>query len=239
MSKITTQDCKEFLKKELNLESTINLKRLRKYKDNDGCYIREFSTESNSIYLIKELSDGTLVLNNEQNSIIEKKHTEFNAKKLLKEVIKKLENYDEDVMEKLFNKVDKMNSDDKMKIANEFYFFFPDGVYENESKYVTEGLKTKMLRYEENIPKSFCIYFYDSFNSDPDLYLSDIVSKLIPSYFEKVDEYNFELDPYDNRTPKNITIEDVINMFENFGFKYKNDPEYGEEQCFLKKLRLK
>lgn len=108
---------------------------------------------------------------------------------------------------------------------------------------ITNGLQTPMLRKRGDYgTESFCFTFNDSLDSDPDLYLSDILKKIIPSYFDKVDEYNFEINVYDKKTPKNIkemTIENVINILEDLGFKYKNNSEYGDEQCMLFKLGLK
>lgn len=250
MSKITTQDCKEFLEDTLG-KPTNTMKRLRKYKDTDGLYIREFLIDNTEIHLIKEMSDGSLILHNgELRSNLNTKK-EFDSKKVLKSFLKILEednedDYDEDdyvePIVKIWNKIKKFTKEEQTKLAGEFTFFFPDNVYNNNKSKITNGLQTPMVRKGDYGTESFCFTFNDSLDSDPDLYLSDILKKIIPSYFDKVDEYNFEIDIYDKKTPKNvkeITIEDVINIMEDLGFKYKNNSEYGDEQCMLFKLGLK
>ena len=56
---------------------------------------------------------------------------------------------------------------------------------------------------------------------------------------KKVDENIFEINP--KKANKDITINDVIKLFDSLGFSYKSCPEfYGEEHdCMLKQLKLK
>ncbi len=237
MTEITTKDCKDFLNKELNIDIK-NLKRIKKYKDKDGLFIREFSTGTEEIYCVKELENGTLIL------LDKKPENIFNAKKFLKSFIKELENQNDfGVMGKILNKVKNFNEVEKLKIANEFFFFFPDNVYNNNIEFINNGLNTKMIRTSDGFNECFCICFYDSLNSEPDLYLTDIVKELVPEYFDKVDEYFYELDWFNKKNENeilNLTIKDVIEILEKHGFKYKNNKDFDEEEwCMLKKLNLK
>ncbi len=100
-----------------------------------------------------------------------------------------------------------------------------------------------MIRTSDGFNECFCICFYDSLNSEPDLYLTDIVKELVPEYFDKVDEYFYELDWFNKKNENeilNLTIKDVIEILEKHGFKYKNNKDFDEEEwCMLKKLNLK
>jgi len=245
MAKITTEDCKHFIKNHFGLTSTVSIKRDRKYKDANGDYIREFKFNTSDSCLIKEDQSGKLSILDTMEVVSRPKAEpkEFNAKAFLKKHIKKLENrdYDDDddsPLEVFMKETKNLSAEDKVKVANEFSFFFPDETYNNETRYIKDGLNTPMIgdnEYTSNA--SFNLWFYDSLNSEPDFYVSDILRGILPEYMDKVDEYHFELD----RTPftKNLTIGDVIVLLEHMGFRYKNDPEWGDCQCMLAKLNLK
>ena len=177
------------------------------------------------------------------SDIVEKNKSEpqeFNAKKFLKKYIKKLENDDDyDTMDNFMKETAALSSENKVKVANEFYFYFPDMSYHNEIQYVVNGLDTPMIGNNgfHGSSTSFCIWFYDSLDSEPDLYVSDILNEVLPSYFDKVDEYHFEID--ETSFTKTMTIKYMIELLEHLGFKYKNHPEAGEEGCMLAKLNLK
>lgn len=245
MSKITTEDCKNFIKNHFGLTSTVSIKRDRKYKDANGDYIREFKFNTSDSCLIKEDKSGQLSILDAGDIVARPKAEpkEFNAKAFLKKHIKKMENrdYDDDddsPLDVFIKETKNLSDEDKVKVANEFCFFFPDETYDNETRYVKDGLNTLMIgdnEYTSNA--SFNLWFYDSLNSEPDLYVSDILRGILPDYIDKVDEYHFEL----NTTPftKTLTIGDIIVLLEHLGFRYKNDPEWEDQQCMLVKLNLK
>lgn len=245
MSKITTEDCKSFIKNHFGLTSTVSIKRGRKYKDSNGDYIREFTFNTSDNCLVKEVKSGQLSILEDIAAVARPKAEpkEFNAKAFMKKHIKKLENrdYDDDdesPLDIFVRETKNLSEENKVKVANEFYFFFPDETYDNETKYVKDGLNTPMIGdndYTSNA--SFNLWFYDSFKSEPDLYVSSILSGILPDYIDKVDEYHFEL----RKTPftKTLTIGDLIVLLEHLGFSYKNDPDWEDQQCMLVKLNLK
>jgi hypothetical protein len=241
MSKITTEDCKNYIKDRFGLTSTVNIKRDRKYKDGNGDVIRVFKFNDETC-LIKEDVLGHLSVVNESD-IVEKPKSdepkEFNAKKFIKKNIKHLENDEgddeEEAMAIFMKETARLSLEDKVKVANEFYFYFPYETYNNMSKFITKGLDTPILIDGKD---SLCIVFYDSLDSEPDLYVSDILKEILPEYFDKVDEYHFEVDS--NDFTKKLSITDMIELLQHYGFTYKNSTEYLDTNgCMLKKLNLK
>lgn len=233
MSKITTEDCKEFLIKTLNLPSTLKIKRLKKYKDTDGLYLRDFSDENGKNYTLKELADGSLSFRD--SSHIQNNPPQFNTKKFLKQIIKKLENGDDDeVIEKYIKQIQGFSPEDKKKLASEFTFFFPNDTYHNEIDTVDQGINTLMIKEHH----SYCINFYDNTESDPDLYLTDILRAILPEFFDKVDEYHFEIEAYSkNNSINSMTIKNTINLLEDLGFSYNPKSRYDEE-CMLSVMNI-
>lgn len=231
MSKITTEDCKNFIKQNFGLTTTVNIKRDRKYKDANGDIIRVFKINDTDTYLIKEDNQGQLSLVTED--MIEQKEKIFNAKAFLRKYLKKFSDDEDDGIESMHEFIaegERLSKEDKSKIANEFYYCFPL-VYENDMDSVTNGLDTPMLRDDKYGPLSYGIFFHNSLKSDPELYLDEIVTVIIPKFFE------MRL----NNQNKDMTINDVIKLFDSLGFSYKNCPEfYGDEDdCMLKHLNLK
>jgi hypothetical protein len=239
MSKITTEDCKNFIKQHFGLTTTVNIKRDRKYKDANGDVIRVFKINETDIYLIKEDNQGQLSLVSE--TMIEQKEKLFNAKAFLRKYLKKFSDDEDDGIESMDEFIaegERLSKEDKVKIANEFYYCFPL-VYENDMDSVTNGLDTPMFRSGKYGTQCYGIFFHNSLKSDPELYLDEIVRVIIPKFFEKVDENIFEMTP--NKQNKDMTINDVITLFDSLGFSYKSCPEfYGDEDdCMLKHLNLK
>jgi hypothetical protein len=243
MTKITTEDCKNFIKEHFGLTSTVNIKRDRKYKDGNGDVIREFSIEGYANCFIRENKNGDLSIINADEIVAKSVESEglkeFNAKKFIKKNIKRLENDEgddeEEAMAIFMKETARLSLEDKVKVANEFYFYFPYETYNNMSKFITNGLDTPMLIDGKD---SLCIVFYDSLDSEPDLYVSDILKEILPEYFDKVDEYHFEVDS--NDFTKKLSITDMLELLQHYGFTYKNSTEYLDTNgCMLKKLNLK
>lgn len=238
MSKITTEDCKNFIKDHFGLTSTVNIKRDRKYKDNNGDIIRVFIVNGLETYLIKEDTEGQLSILTDIAAV--QKEKTFNAKSFLKKYIKKLSNDEDDGIEISYEFLAEgklLSEDDKFKLANEFYYCFPL-VYDNDIDSVTNGLDTPMFRATKYGTASYGIFFHDSLSSDPELYIDEIVKVIIPSFFQKVDENIFEMKRNNNN--KDMTINDVMKIFDSLGLSYKNCPDFfGEDDCMLKQLKLK
>ena len=239
MSKKTTEDCKIFIKKHFMLTPTINIKRDRKYKDANGHVIRVFKINETDICLIKEDKEGQLSIVSED--MIAQKEKIFNAKSFLRKYLKKFSDDEDDGIESIHDFLaegELLSKEDKSKIANEFYYCFPL-VYDNDIDSVINGIDTPMFRNGKYGTLTYGVFFHDSLKSDPELYLDEIVRVIIPKYFEKVDENIFEM-KFNNQT-KDMTINDVIKLFDSLGFSYKSCPEfYGEEyDCMLKHLNLK
>lgn len=243
MSKITTEDCKNFIKDHFRLTSTVNIKRDRKYKDGNGDYIRVFTFDGETC-LIKEDSNGTISLINENEMVVKptvrstSAPQEFNAKIFLKKGIKSLENYNNgDSLDDFIKATNALTPEQKFQVANQFTFFFPDETYYNELDYVTNGLDTLMISNASGDLESFCFIFIDCFNTDLGLYVSDIVTDMLPDYLDKMDEDNYQL--IENSQTRKITIREMIKILEDLGFKYKNNAEWEDNQCMLAKLKLK
>lgn len=247
MSKVTTEDCKNFIKEQHELTSTVKIKREKKYKDGNGDVIREFSIDGLENCFIKENSNGELSIVNAEDLVAKPIKTEsvqgFNAKRFLKKHIKKLEedegdDDEEEALSVFIKETARLSADNKLKVANEFYFYFPYETYNNDVDAITHGLDTPMIRKGEFGKESLCVIFYDNVDSEPDLLVSHILEGILPEYFHKIDEYHFEISL--NEITKDITIRDMIALLEHYGFTYKNSTEYMDTNgCMLKKLNLK
>lgn len=244
MAKITTDDCKNFVKEYFGLTSTVSIKRERKYKDANGDVIREFKYNTADKCLIKEDSQGRLSLIN-QTMVAQKSVTQttssFNAKKFLRKYVKKFnnDNYDGiEVLDEYMEEGEALSPEDKVLLANEFYYCFPL-VYDNDIDSVTNGLDTPMFRRDRYGDVTYGIFFHNSVDDDPEMGLDEIVRLFIPKYFEKVDETIFEM--HKTKENEHMTIRDVIALFDKVGMSYKNCPDmFGEEDdCMLKQLKLK
>jgi hypothetical protein len=242
MSKVTTEDCKNFIKEQNGLTSTVKIKREKKYKDGNGDVIREFSIDGLENCFIKENSNGELSIVNAEDLVAKPVKTEsvqdFNAKRFLKKYIKKLEedegDDEEEALAVFMKETAKLSAENKVKVANEFCFYFPYETYSNMTKFIVNGLDTPMIFGKETL----CVIFYDSVDSEPDLLVSHILEGILPEYFHKVDEYHFEIKL--NEITKNLTIRDMIALLEHYGFTYKSSTEYLDTNgCILKKLNLK
>jgi hypothetical protein len=243
MSKVTTEDCKNFIKEHYGLTSTVKIKREKKYKDGNGDIIREFSIDGLANCLIKENDHGELFIINAEDLVAKPVKTEsvqeFNAKRFLKKHIKKLEedegdDDEEEALSVFMKETARLSPENKLKVANEFCFYFPYETYSNMTKFIVNGLDTPMIFGKE----SLCVVFYDSLDSEPDLLVSHILEEILPEYFHKVDEYHFEMSL--NEITKQLTIKDMIAFLENYGFTYKNNTKYLDTNgCMLAKLNLK
>ena len=243
MSKATTEDCKNFIKEHYGLTNTVKIKREKKYKDENNDIIREFSIECYDNCFIIENKNGDLSIINADEIAAKQVKLEsvqdFNAKRFLKKHIKKLEedereDDEEEALSVFVKETARLSQENKLKVANEFCFYFPYETYSNMTKFIVNGLDTPMIFGKETL----CVIFYDSVDSEPDLLVSHILKGILPEYFHKVDEYHFEINL--NEITKNLTISGMIALLEHCGFTYKSSTEYLDTNgCMLKKLNLK
>ena len=155
MSKITTEDCKDFLInhfKKQGLETIAKeWKRASKYKEGELIQ-RDFSHPTVGIVVVTEDKNGLYI--NGSNSVkianseyVQKDFTpqeKKEAKKLLAKYISRDDDSDdEDSVEKLM-KTDKW-IEFQHALPSQFYFCFPNDTYHNHIDNVSNGLDTPMI----------------------------------------------------------------------------------------------
>ena len=215
MSKITTENCKEYLVTELNKKGIQtkdkDWKRTKKYKNEDGNWIREFHNESCGTFVLLEKSDE-LFLVNEDKKIINtnaKKNKVFDLTTFPKqdvdsgwEVYKKYYSRDEDEYE-----VVNQSKDFIRFIPASLLWFVPEDTYENCDF-------PKKINWDFNM-KGFFIAMVDK--EDYHEYGGEelLLNEYLPKYLGKVDEYNYEVD-------KDVTFEELVSDLSILGYKYTN-----------------
>lgn len=241
MSKITTENCKEFL-----IQHFINKgvetkdkdwKRTSKYKQDD-VWIREFSHPSLGVVSLGE-TNGSLEI---VETKVQEETTEASyfkkfsqdevdgAKKLVKKLIKIRTNGDDDDL--LFESEDWKKY--KHALPSQFTFYFPFDapyeVYRNDLTNVSNGLDSPFVF---NNDESFNIMFNDKNTKDIDLYTSDClntnISGILPKWTDFIDEYHLEAT---SDAPKDLTVKEFMHVMFDLGFEYKVGGEY---DCLFKK----
>lgn len=230
MSKITTEDCKDFLInhfKKQGLETIAKeWKRASKYKEGELIQ-RDFSHPTVGIVVVTEDKNGLYI--NGSNSVkianseyVQKDFTpqeKKEAKKLLAKYISRDDDSDdEDSVEKLM-KTDKW-IEFQHALPSQFYFCFPNDTYHNHIDNVSNGLDTPMIIEGEYSSESFNVIFTDKNGSDIDLYASEsLKSGVLPDWTDFCDEYHLE---FNDDAPK-ITIREWFKMLLQMGFEYRDD----------------
>ena len=224
MSKITTDDCKNFLishfKKQGTETTAKEWKRTSKYKQ-DNLVLRDFSHPVIGIIVVTE--DNNSLSINTSNSIkisnseyIQKDFTS-EEKKQAKKLLEKYISCDED-NENL------MKSEKWIEfqhaLPSQFYFCFPDDTYNNHIDNVSDGLDTPMIVEGEYSPESFNVIFTDKNGSDIDLYASESLKNgVLPEWTDFCDEYHLE---FNDEAPK-MTVREWFKMLLQMGFEYRDD----------------
>lgn len=248
MSKITTEMCKIFIQHHFSLNSDVSIKRTKKYKDEAGFVARDFILGNGKQCTLIEV-DGQLQIkeSDTKSDNIKRIFTDEElktAKKFLKNCLKKMEQFqnNEDATEDdeydINNIIEESNSlTDKSILFSQFCFCFPSETYGNEKEAVTNGLDTPFLLKGNSFANSFCFMLWDKNNSDPDLYLHDVLKDMLPEYINSCDEYHYEVDfEYMQKNNPNITVRDIKNLLLSFGLEYKKKTPF-EEECLFKNYK--
>jgi hypothetical protein len=247
MSKITTEDCKDFLIHHfMNKGVETNekdWKRTSKYKQGD-IWIRDFSHQALGVVSLGE-NNGSLEI---VETKIQEEKTEVSyfkkfskeevsgAKKLLQKLIKIRsgdgEEDDEDDEEDSLCKSDNWKKFSHA-LPSQFTFYFPFDnpyeIYHNDLANVINGLDSPMFF---NGDDSFNVMFNDKNTDDIDLYTSDCLRSslgVLPPWTDFIDEYHLEATRH---APKDLTVKEFIHVLFDLGFEYKVGGEY---DCLFKK----
>lgn len=241
MNKITTEMCKIFIQHHFSLDSSVSVKRTKKYKDEAGFVARDFILGNGKQCTLIEV-DGQLQIkeSDTQSNNIKRIFTdeEFKvANKFLKNCIKKIkkfndneEDYENDIDDILEEDVNSLT--DKNILFSQFCFCFPAETYGNEKKAVTNGLDTPFLLKNNSFAHSFCFTIWDKNHSDPDLYLPSLLNSILPEYLSPCDEYNYEIDYHYIHNNPHITVRDIKNLLLTLGLEYKKKTPFDEECLF-------
>lgn len=232
MSKITTEDCKNFLKNHfLKLKVSTELsdwKRTKKFKNEDGLWCRDFShpvlgtktiLENNGILSIVENIEQTQeiipIVNPNNNLTFTQKifslKEKQSANQILVDFIEQNDNgtFTDDFFEtELFKKY-------SHAMPSQFAFNFPCDSYGNEKSAITNGIDTPM-NYGSDYGDEFVICFSDVEDSEPDYYASQSLLTL-PKWMGFGDEYHASLSP---EAGKLMTVREFFKMMLALGFTY-------------------
>ena len=224
MSKITTEDCKDFLISHFQTKGVTTLakdwKRTSKYKKDD-LFHRDFSHPVLGVVIVVENSNGLSIVGNtlventqDKNEYIQKDFT-TQEKKAAKELLAKYISHDDD------DNIDELIISDKWvnfqhALPSQFYFCFPDNTYENNKDNIKNGINSPMkLRID-----SFNVIFTDKNGSDYDLYANNALENgVLPEWTGFCDEYHLVF--LDNAP--DFTVREWFKMLIKMGFEYKND----------------
>lgn len=256
MSKITTEQCKEFLIEHFSNQN-INTqekewKRLSKYKDKtDSNIVREFSHPNLGVVLLKEINNDLQIIDSANKNIndstskpvktVKSSKNTFTQKTFTaeekKQAKKLLEQYLERDRESNSSEEDFYLSEQYQKyqhaLPSQFTFYFPADTYENHEDNITDGLNTKMKVNDHN---SLNVIFIDKNGSDIDSYASFILTQsILPAWSSFCDEYHLDL----MDTAPDMTVKEFIQYLLSLGFEYGTD---GEEECLfyqeMKKFKI-
>lgn len=259
MSKITTEDCKDFLIshfKNIGHDTLVkDWKRGSKYK-RDNIVMRDFNHPLLGIVVVAEdngvLSiDGTVTPSNQPVVKVKSKKDEYvqrdfteKEKKEAADLILQYINRDEDGDSDEEDNVEKLLKSKKWinyqhALPSQFYFCFPTDTYNNEKDSVVNGIDTPMVFDGQYSKESFCILFTDKSESDIDLYASNILKNgILPEWSDFCDEYHLD---FSSDAPQ-MTVRECFKMLLEMGFEYKSENDsFGDDCLFgdeLNKLKV-
>jgi len=231
MSKITTENCKNYLVQYYIDRGAVtqekDWKRTKKYKNDDGLWVRDFNhpglgnvslleDNKNNLSFINSIENTKELISRPNNNVIKKFDlTTFSAEQI-KQAWKVYKNYYDG------------DPDDEFLIKNEKSIRFIPGIlsWYMSDAYENEKLIGRKMTWDMNL-KGFNIFMFDHKNYHEyggDEYL---MKKSLPKYFSKQDEYHYEI-------LSDITVEELVRDLSYFGYTHVNS-NYGEV-CFLKKL---
>lgn len=232
MSKITTEDCKEFLVSHYKSQGAVTLtkdwKRVSKYKVNEQ-WNRDFDHPAFGTVVVCETDDKLFIVNTASVALkpvktlstpaaVVQKQFSLEDKEGAKELIKLYTFYDQNDE----NYHDNLKDSDQWgeffhALPSQFLFSFPEAYHNYELENAPQGIDSPMEFKNEKDKGSFCVIFEDKNGSDPDLYASEMMANgLLPIWTGFVDEYNLEVD----NGPKGLTIRQFFTMLVNMGLEY-------------------
>lgn len=206
MSKITTDDCKNFLSN--SFPDQTKWKRLKKYKNEQGEWYRDFESETGFFTTLVE-RDGVLGL-----VLQEKKEFDcFYYKKFPDSKVKLAKKIVSDYINGYTCQSDEYaeiesNMPGYKAIPNCFEFFIDCDLEDaNENTLVT---KTSYKDFTFSV-------FFRPINYDFDQHLQELLSGLIPKYMNEEMECVFEVSPKESMTAK-----EIVQMLCDRGFVYNS-----------------
>ena len=242
MSKITTEDCKNYLinyyeKKEIITQES-EWKRVKKYKNEDGLWVRDFEHKIiGMIHLIE--NNGQLMVVENPNVKTEKSQVNNDKNK---SVMVDLISFDPNQIKmavKAYTEYYKNNDDERdddvwIKENYKKIQFIPGILkwYVPEDTYKNGDLND--LNLEKNM-NGFFISMFDIKGIHDYGGEENLLKGFLPSYLSKVDEYNYCIE-------KDISFIDLVKDLSSFGYEYANNKyylDYMQEKCLAKKVMKK
>lgn len=245
MSKITTDDCKKYLIEEYKKKGAItqekNWKRTKKYKREDGLWIRDFShdaignvslvEDANGLLSIMDLSNIKSTSQIKNKSQVEKS---FDLTVFSKNEIKNAWS----VYKKYYDACDEEEDASEDPGSDEFVLKYDNSIrsipgilswYVSPEAYENYELENKKITWDFNM-KGFNVFMFDHKNYHEYGGDEHLLQKYLPKYFSKMDEYHYEI-------IADVTVEQLVHDLSILGYSYVNS-HVGEE-CSLKKLMKK
>lgn len=215
MSKISTDDCKNFLKESFPEQK--NWKRIKKYKNDAGQWCRDFESESGFATTLVEIDERLTLISQEQKEIDCFYYKKFpdDEIKLAKKIVS---NYVRDYYHRNVNY--KMAGYEA--IPNCFEFF----VDTENDEYTPESIIDDKTYQNCDIG-----LFFVPINHQFDQHLQDILKDFLPESMSEMAECIFEIVP-----DKPIAIKDLIQSVCDRGFIYNS--EYCGLAKYLKKHKV-
>lgn len=217
MSKISTEDCKDFLVThfmKLGLTTSgKDWKRAAKYKE-DGVWVRDFEHSSTAVKVSIIENNNSLSIKNENDSgpLLVALTGKSNSNdpdlykvtlKYLQKIIKLKQEGDDDAAD------DIIASDGfsacKKALPQFFKFHFPESDYGNLPEAITDGLNSKICYPYDNETWAMGVHFICTL-TDEELYMSDLLSApgVLPDWMDRIDEDHHEV--MYRSAPKDMTV---------------------------------
>lgn len=236
MSKITTEDCKDYLVKFYKDKGAItqekDWKRTKKYKNDDGLWVRDFNHAGIGNISLLESRNGLLSLlesNDNNSSTLVNSHkiksfdlTVFSPAEIKKawDVYKKY--YDDDDENEYPGGDEFIEKHDQSirSIPGILNWCIVPDAYEN---YELDG---KNISWNFNM-KGYNIFMFDNKNYHEYGGDEHLLQKYLPKYLRSMDEYHYEI-------TKDITVEELVRDLSILGYTHVNS--HVADDCVLKKL---
>lgn len=238
-SKISTEDCKNFIQLNYKLVDIKQLKRKSKFKDANGNTVREFShpskempfyviEDSHSELSLSEIKPEPYTQKKETISIFEQEDID-GIRKLLKTIGKEIDSNNDIDFDDMIERI--KNSPHFKALPSQFTFNFPYDAYNNYDDNVKNGIETPFGEGDEG----FCVRFYDKNKLELDYYWASVVVSYSPldTWLDSSDEDHF-IQSYD--CPLSLTVKEAFQKLIDLGFDYSpKSTSYIEDDCLFQK----